>query len=349
MKAKKLLVVLAALLLAVLPLAGCSAKQEELILYTWADYIPDNVIQGFEEETGIKVIYNNFETNEEMLAKLENAKGGEYDLVLASDYIIKIAADEGLIRELDKSKIANIGNIDPIYTGFFYDPENQYTVPYAPGIPLIVYNPEAVTCEITGYESLWDPSLADSVGIMDTQRVVTGITLKTLGESFNTENLDAIREAGEKLLELAPNIRILSQDQTHTYLLSGEIDVAFLFTSQVAEALIENPNLKVCYPEEGLGFGVDAMFIPKDAPNAEAAHKFLDYVLKGEVGADISSQIYYLCPNQAAYEYLPEEFQASLKIDASDITSGEFIMDVSPEAAALHDEIYTAFKAECSK
>jgi len=338
-----------AIVLCVAPLSGCAGTEEqELIIYTWAEYIPDSVIQGFEEETGIRIIYNNFETNEEMLAKLETAKGGDYDLILASDYIIKLAADQGLVGELDKSKIENYKNIDPIYQGFFYDPENKYTVPYAPGIPLIVYNPETVTCEMTGYKSLWDESLKGRVAMMDTQRVVNGITLKTLGESFNTEDLDKIREAGEQLKALAPNIRLLSNDQTQTHLISGEVDAALLFTSQVAETLIAKPDFKVCYPEEGLGFGVDALFIPSNAPHADAAHKFLNYILQGEVGADISTQVWYLCPNQASYECLPEEFQNSLRIEASDITNGEFIQDVSPEAAAVHDEIYTEFKAACS-
>lgn len=346
MKLKKMIASLLMIVFIVPMVSGCSNKgTEELNIYTWAEYIPADVIEGFEKTTGIKVNYSNFETNEEMLAKLENAKGGEYDIVLASDYIIKIAADEGLVSELDKSKIENYKNIDPIYQNFFYDSENKYTVPYAPGIPLIVYNPEEVNINITGYESLWDPSLKDSVGIMDTERVVNGIALKTLGESFNTEDLSIIQKAGDKLLNLADNIRILSQDQTQDYLISGEISVAFLFTSQVAMALQANPNLKVVYPEEGIGFGVDAMFIPSEAPNKDNAHKFLNYILDGEVGAKVATQTYYLCPNKASYEYLPEEFHNSLIISADDITEGEFIQDVGAEATALHDEIYTTFKA----
>jgi spermidine/putrescine transport system substrate-binding protein len=346
MKFKKVISLILTAMLVLAALSGCSGeKKQEINLYTWADYVPLDVITQFEEKTGIKVNYTNFETNEEMLAKLENTKGGDYDIVIASDYIIKIAADAGLVGELDKSKIPNFSNIDPIYQGFFYDSESKYTVPYAPGIPLIVYNPAEVSVDITGYDSLWDPSLKDSVGIMDTERVITGITLKTLGESFNTENLDAIQAAGDKLLQLAPNIRILSQDQTQDYLISGEISVAFLFTSQVALALQANPDFKVVYPKEGLGFGVDALFIPSKAPNSDNAHKFLNFILDGEVGANISSQLYYLCPNKAAYSYLSEDFRKSLVITTDDIPQGEFIQDVSPEATELHNKIYTAFKA----
>ena len=322
-----------------------SGDPGELNIYTWAEYVPQDIIDRFEEETGIRVNYTNFEANEEMLAKLETSGGGEYDIIIASDYIIKIAADEGLVKEIDKEKVPNYSNIDPIFQNFFYDPDNKLTVPYGPGIPLIVYDPSVVTAEITGYESLWDPSLTDSVALMDSERVVMGMTLKTMGESFNTEDLDVIRAAGSKLMELAPNVRILSQNQTQDYLLSGEVSAAFLFTSQVVLALSQNPDLQVVYPEEGLGFGVDAAFIPSQAPNSDNAHAFLNFILDGEIGAQVSQQTYYLCPNKASYEFLPEEFQKSLIISTDDVPNGEFIQDVGPEATELHEELWTEFKA----
>lgn len=317
----------------------------ELNIYTWAEYVPQDIIDRFEEETGIRVNYTNFEANEEMLAKLETSGGGEYDLVIASDYIIKIAADEGLVKEIDKEKVPNYGNIDPIFQDFFYDPENKLTVPYGPGIPLIVYDPSVVTTPITGYASLWDSSLKDSVALMDSERVVMGMTLKTMGESFNTEDLEVIQAAGDKLMELAPNVRVLSQNQTQDFLLSGEVSAAFLFTSQVVLALSQNPDLQVVYPEEGLGFGVDAAFIPSHAPNSDNAHAFLNFILDGEIGAQVSQQTYYLCPNKASYEFLPEEFQKSLIISMDDVPNGEFIQDVGPEATELHEELWTEFKA----
>ncbi len=317
----------------------------ELNIYTWAEYVPQDIIDRFEEETGIRVNYTNFEANEEMLAKLETSGGGEYDIIIASDYIIKIASDEGLVKEIDNDKVPNFANIDPIFQNFFYDPENTLTVPYGPGIPLIVYDPSVVTAEITGYDSLWDSSLQDSLALMDSERVVMGMTLKTMGESFNTEDLDVIRAAGDKLMELAPNVRVLSQNQTQDFLLSGEVSAAFLFTSQVVLALSQNPDLQVVYPKEGLGFGVDAAFIPSQAPNSDNAHAFLNFILDGEVGAQISQQTYYLCPNKASYAFLPEEFQKSLIISTDDVPNGEFIQDVGSEAAQLHEELWTEFKA----
>lgn len=350
-KSNKKLAVLMAAVLAAGALQGCSGdggKKDagELNIYTWAEYVPQDVIDNFEQETGIKVNYTNFEANEEMLAKLETSKGGEYDIVIASDYIIKIAADDGLVKEIDKEKVPNYKNIDPVFQNFFYDPDNQLTVPYGPGIPLIVYNPETVTAEITGYESLWDASLKDNIALMDSERVVMGMVLKMMGESFNTEDLGVLQTAGDKLMELAPNVRVLSQNQTQDFLLSGEVGAAYLFTSQVVLALQQNPDLQVVYPKEGLGFGVDAAFIPSQAPNSDNAHAFLNYILDGEVGAQISQQTYYLCPNQASYEFLPEEFKKSLIISAEDIPNGEIVQNVGPEATSLHEELWTKFKSD---
>lgn len=361
MRIKRFAAVAIASVMTAVMIAGCSqngggdgagsSKAEkkdagELNIYTWAEYVPQDVIDGFEESTGVKINYTNFESNEEMLAKLETAKGGDYDIIIASDYIIKTAADMGLVKTIDKTKVPNYENIDPVFQSFFYDPDNTLTVPYGPGIPLIVYNPDAVDLEITGYESLWDPALKDNVALMDSERVVLGMALKNMGESFNTEDLDVIGQAGDKLMELAPNVRVLSANQTQDFLLSGEVNAAFLFTSQVVLALQQNPDLKVVYPKEGLGFGVDAVFIPSEAPHSDNAHAFLNYILDGEVGAKISQQTYYLCPNKASYEFLPEEFKKSLMITSEDIPEGEFIQNIGSEATSLHDEIWTRFKAE---
>lgn len=347
-KMKKGLAVLMLSAIAAMQLTGCSKadKKAEVNLYTWSAYVPDSVIERFEQETGIKVNYANFESNEEMLSKLQTAKGGDYDLIIASDYIVKIASDEGLIKDIDQSKVPNFTNIDPIYQGFFYDPSGTKTVPYAPGIPLIVYNPNLVDTEITGYESLWDPSLKGSVALMDNERVIMGMALKTMGESFNTEDLSVIRAAGDKLMDLADNVRLLSIDQTHEYLLSEEAGVAFLYTSQVLKALQGNPDLKVVYPEEGIGFGVDAAFIPVNAPNNDNAHALLNFILDGETGAEISMDVQYLCPNKAAYEYIPEEYKQSLIATPDAFETGEFITDISAEATELHNELWTEFKSK---
>ena len=122
-----------------------------LNLYTWNGMFPQEVLTGFEETTGVKINYSNFESDEEMLAKLEETKGGDYDFVIADDYILELIGKEGLAQKLDNSKIANWGNINPLYQGQFYDTDNSFTVPYGAGIPLIVYDPALVDIDIKGY------------------------------------------------------------------------------------------------------------------------------------------------------------------------------------------------------
>ena len=154
---KKLLALLLAALLLALPLAGCGTsggENGELVLYTWENMFPQEVLDAFTEETGIAVNYANFDTDETMLAKLQAAEGGDYDLIIADDYIIETAIAEGLVQELDTSKLSNYGSINPVYQGQFYDPEDKYTVPYGAGVQTIVYDPDLVDIEIKGYADL---------------------------------------------------------------------------------------------------------------------------------------------------------------------------------------------------
>lgn len=323
-----------------------SSGTKELNLYTWDGMFPQEVLDGFEEETGIRIYYSNFDYDEDMLAKLEETKGGDYDVVIADDYIIELAVQEGLVQPLDKVSMENFDTINPLFQGQFYDRENSYTVPYGAGIPLIIYNPALVDFEIKGYEDLWNPALKDNLAVIGNYRVINGIALKTLGASFNTEDLDMIQKAGDKLLKLAPNIRLISDSNTQDYMISEEVAAAFLYTSQINEALKNREDFKVVFPEEGLGFGIMAGFIPSKAPNPDAAHAFLDYILRPEIAAKCIEHIGYYCTNKAAEEFIPEELKERLVVPDS-VTEGEIVQNISLEAEDLHGEIWTRFKNAC--
>ena len=351
---KKWLTVVLSVALMSAMLIGCGSKpaQEgglsgELNLYTWDGMFPQEVLDNFEAETGVKINYTNFDYDEDMLAKLEETKGGDYDLVIADDYIIELVIQEGLAQKLDKSQVPNFGNINPVYQGYFYDPSDEYTVPVGAGIPLIVYDKEATGFEITSYEDLWNEKLENNLAILGNYRVIDGITLKTMGESFNTEDLDTISKAGEKLIELAPNIRLISDSNTQDYIVSGEASAALLYTSQVTQALTARPELSVAYPKEGLGFGIMAGFIPSKAPNAAAAHAFLDYILQPENGAKCAEYLGYYCTNKAAEEFISEEMKAMITLP-DDVGKGEIIQNVSQEAEDLHSEIWKKFQEACN-
>ncbi len=345
MRAKKAAAVMlcAALTAAMVTGVSVSAKdKDELVLYTWDGMVPQEVLDDFEKETGTKVVYSNFDTDETMLEKLSQAKGGDYDVVIADDYIIESAVKEGLVQKLDKDAITNWGNINPLFQGQFYDPDDEYTVPYGAGIPLIVYDPDQVDIDIKGYKDLWDPSLEDSIAIIGAYRVICGITQLSMGESMNEDDVDVIAKTGEKLQELAPNIRLIQDDNTQNALLNGEASVAFLYTSQVTQALKDNPDLKVVYPEEGLGFGILGTFIPSEAPNAEAANEFINYLLQPEVTAKCINSVGYYNTNKAADDLVDENL-----VVPDDVTKGESIENVSQEAEQEYNKIWTEFKAAC--
>ena len=347
MKAKKAAAIMlcAALGAAMVTGVSVSAKdKDELVLYTWDGMVPQEVLDDFEKETGTKVVYSNFDTDETMLEKLSQAKGGDYDVVIADDYIIDSAVKEGLVQKIDKDTVTNFGNINPLFQGQFYDPDDEYTVPYGAGIPLIVYDPDLVDIDIKGYNDLWDASLEDSIALTANYRVINGITNLALGQDFNDQNTDDIAKTGEKLLELAPNVRLIQDDNTQDSLLNGEAGVAFLYTSQVTAALQENPDLKVVYPKEGLGFGVMGMFIPSQAPDKDEAYQFMDYILQPENAAKCFDYIGYYCTNKAADSLLENQ---DLVVPDS-VTEGSAVENISAEADEAYNKNWTEFKAACN-
>lgn len=343
---KRVLAILLCSIMAGSLLSGCGGEKEEnnkeLVLYTWEGLFPQEVLDDFEKEKGIRIINSNFDSNETMLEKVQQSDGKDYDVVIGDDYIIEQVVKNGLAKELDKSKLSNYGNINPLYQSQFYDPDNKYTIPHGAGIPLIVYDPEQVDFEITGYEDLWNSKLEDKIATIASYRVVEGMVLLTMGKSMNEEDPTVIKEAGEKLVSLAPNIRMIQDTNTQNALLNGEASVAILYTSQVIAALQENPDLKVVYPKEGLGFGIMNFFIPKNAPDTEEAYEFLNYILEPEVAAKCFDFVGYYCTNKAADDLVNPDL-----VVPDSVTKGEIIQNVSTEAEEVYNQNWTEFKAAC--
>lgn len=343
---KRVLAILLCSIMAGSLLRGCGGEKEEnnkeLVLYTWEGLFPQEVLDDFEKEKGIRIINSNFDSNETMLEKVQQSDGKDYDVVIGDDYIIEQVVKNGLAKELDKSKLSNYGNINPLYQGQFYDPDNKYTIPHGAGIPLIVYDPEQVDFEITGYEDLWNSKLEDKIATIASYRAVEGMVLLTMGKSMNEEDPTVIKEAGEKLVSLAPNIRMIQDTNTQNALLNGEASVAILYTSQVIAALQENPDLKVVYPKEGLGFGIMNFFIPKNAPDTEEAYEFLNYILEPEVAAKCFDFVGYYCTNKAADDLVNPDL-----VVPDSVTKGEIIQNVSTEAEEVYNQNWTEFKAAC--
>jgi len=339
---KKNIIILIVLGLALLA-SGCSNKKT-FTLYTWDEMFPTEILQSFEKETGNRINYVNFDTDEAMLARLQAAKGGSYDLVIADDYIIEIAIAEGLVQKLDKSKLSNFRNINPIYQKQFYDPNDEYTVPYGAGVQTIVYDPAYVRIPIAGYSDLWDISLVNNVGIIGNFRVINGMALKVLGQSYNTNDIGIIRSAGDLLRRLAPNIRLIRDENLHDELLSGEISAAVMYTSMVTIAKMTKPELEVVFPREGIGFGIMAGFIPSNAPNRDAAHAFLDYIMDAQRGARCFEYLGYYSTFAASDSLIDPEYREFLTLPAGFNIDMEMIQNISPQAEEVHNIIWTEFR-----
>ena len=342
------------LLLALLTIGGCALAETEnktdeavLNIFTWEGYIDySTVIKPFEDETGIKVNYATFSSNEEMYEKLSAVNGGDYDVVLASDYMLNTTREAGLMQPFDPAIVDNYSNLNEGFTHQFFDPDNQYVVPYVSGIPLIVYDPSAVEIDIKGFNDLWDPSLEDSLGLIDDARVTIGMVLLSMHQSMNTTDDAVLAEAAEKLDALRGNIHVLEYENLHNYLVSGDISVAYTFTPFVALALEANPDLKVVWPEEGLGFGIDGCFIPVNAPLAKNANLFLQYLLRPEVAAVCAEWQYYCSPNEAAKACLSESYLNNPVFNGiyDRIDDAEYVRNLSSEDEQKYQDIWTTFK-----
>ncbi len=350
---KNVLSILAILLLAML-LSSCNNSKDsekatpitgELNLFTWEGMFPQEVLEAFTAETGIKVNYSSFDTNETMFSRLQAANGGDYDLIIADDYISETVINEGLALPIDTAKIPNIENVNPVYQGQFFDPENMYTIPHGAGVQTIVYDPALVDLDITGYSDLWHPSLKDNIGVIGHYRVVNGMALKVMGESYNVEDVTTIENAGRLLNELAPNIRLIKDDNIQDDLLSGEVGAAVMYTSQVTMAMLANPELKVVYPKEGVGFGLIVQFIPVNAPNADAAHAFINFILKPEIGKQSFEWLGYYCTNKEADALIDDEYKPFLTLPSNFSSETEMIQNIPSSADEAHVKVWTAFKS----
>ena len=316
-----------------------------LALYSWEGMFPQEILDGFTEETGIEVEYTVFRNDEEMLREMESSEGKPYDLVIADDYILEAVNEDGLSRPLDKDRISNYGNIDPRFQGLFYDPEDVYTIPWGAGIPSIVYDPASVGFEIRSFSDLWEPSLTKKVALIGNARVIDGFTLMSLGYDMNEESEEALDKTRERLLNLARNVLAVSDYNTQEYLLSKEASAAFLYTSQAMLAKMADPDLVQVFPAEGLGFGTMAMFIPEKSLHPDAAYAFIDYILDGKTAAECFTWLGYYVTDTASAQYLSEEMKEYLVLPEG--MNGVPVRNISYKAAYVHKKIWDEFLTAC--
>jgi spermidine/putrescine-binding protein len=282
------------------------AADKELNLYAWSEYIPQTVLDGFTKETGIKVNYETFASGEEMLAKLL-AGGTRYDLIQPPDYIAEALIKNKLLVPLDYKKLPNFKNILPEFTKMPHDPEQKYTIPYMAGTVGIVVNTEKIKEPIKGYKDMFSGKYKDRIVVLDDGRELVVAALYTLGIGLNDitpANLEKVRPI---LAGWFKQIKLFDSDSPKTALLNGDVDIGLVWGGEGAILWNENKKFQYLLPAEGAHLFVDILAIPKRAKNVEAAHKFLDYIMRPEVSAEISAEFPYTNPNGEARKLLTPE------------------------------------------
>ena len=275
-----------------------------LKLYLPGEYLGENVISDFEKQFGVRVIVENFDSNEMMYTKL--MAGDRYDVVIPSDYMIERLMKEDYLQKIDKSLIPNMENMDEAVLGMSYDPRNDWSIPYFWGSVGLVYNHENVdpaTVEREGWEILRNTDYAGHIYIYDSERDSFMMAFKSLGYSMNTEDPDEINAAYEWLLQMNNTMSpVYVTDEVIDSMMNGYKDIAVVYSGDATVILDENEEMSFYMPEQGTNIWCDAMVIPANAENPKLAHEFINYMLTYEAAFDNTETVGYTSPNAEVFE-----------------------------------------------
>ena len=300
---KRLLFLSLSLMMVIAFLPGCSGG-EKVIVYNWGDYIDPDVIDEFEEETGIKVVYELFETNEAMYTKLKNSNNN-YDVIIPSDYMIERLIKEGGLEEINFENVPNFEtNIDPEYKNPSFDPENKYSVPYTWGTLGILYNTKKIQNAPTSWNVFWNPEYKGRIIMMNSQRDAIGMALKLMGKSLNETDHATLDAAKDKLIEMSPLASGWYVDEVKDKMIAGEADLALVYAGDAVYCIGQNSDLAYVIPEEGSNIFYDSMCIPKGAKNKKNAEKFIDFMCRPDIQAKNAEYIGYSSPSTPARELM---------------------------------------------
>lgn len=322
------------------------AGDNTLTVYNWGDYIDTDLIEKFEAETGIKVIYQTFDSNEAMMTKIEQG-GTSYDVAVPSEYAISKMKEEDLLIEIDHDKIPNLKNIDSRFLDLSFDKGNKYSIPYFWGTVGIAYNTKLLpNKEFKSWNDLWDEELENKILLVDGAREVIGMGLNSLHYSLNDTNEEHLQEAKDKLDTLTPNIKAIVGDEIKMLLAQEEAAVGLVWSGDAADIMWDNENIDYVVPEEGSNLWFDNMVIPKTSKNVDGAHQFINFMLDPENAAQNADYVGYSTPNNAALEILGEEVSGDERFyPPAEITDRLEVYDnLGKKMLAHYNELFLEFK-----
>lgn len=337
--------------LSVFFLAGCGGSSDDanvLRVYNWSDYIADGILEQFEEAYDCKVIYDTYDSNEALYAKLKAGASG-YDIIFPSSYTAKVMHDEGMLLPITRENIPNLANIDPNFLqNVSVDHGMLYSVPYMSGTTGLAHRKDRVTDFVSSWHIYEREDLRSRLTLLDDMREVLGAALKTLGYSLNSTSEAEIEAAADLAIRWKHNIARFDNDGYKAGIASHEFWVVQGYGGDVQQIIDENEDENIVFtlPIEGFSMWEDCMAIPSGAKNVDLAEKFINWMHSAEIAAANIEFNYYLCPNTAAYELLEEEILSNevVFIPANKLARGEQILDLG-ENLALYVKAWNRVKA----
>lgn len=334
-------------------LSGCGSsggENGEVIVYNWGEYIDPETLDLFEEKTGIKVIYDEFETNESMYPKVL-AGATAYDVICPSDYMIQKMIDNDLLAEIDFDNIPNVKNIGQQYfdQSREFDPENKYSVPYCFGTVGILYNKTMVDEPVDSWSVLWNEKYADNILMQDSVRDAFMVALKLNGFSMNTLDETELETAKNALIEQKPLIQAYVIDQVRDKMIGGEAAIGVIYSGEAIYTQRENPDLEYVVPKEGTNVWIDSWVIPKNAPNRENAEAFINFMCREDIALMNFEYITYSTPNTAAQALIEDEDIKNSEIAFPDLDQYENLETfkyLGDEGDELYNDLWKEVKAQ---
>jgi len=342
---KALALLLSAVLACGALLSGCSGGTEsngEVNVFNWGEYIDKSVLDEFEAQTGIRVNYDTYDSNEAMYGVLKN-DGASYDVIIPSDYMISRMIEEDMLEPLNFDNIPNFSDIDPALKNPEYDPENLYSVPYMWGLLGIIYNSTMVSEMPTGWGTMFDPQYSGQILMFNNSRDAIGVALKYLGYSYNTTDMAQLQEATDLLIQQKPLVHSYVMDDIFEKMQSSVAAIGAYYYGDYLTMAEVNPDLAFCLPEEGTNLYVDAMCIPKGAENRENAEAFINFMCSTDVGLRNCQETYYSTPLLSVREALDDDLAQNpfSYPDASILSNCERFTNLPEDVLAFYDSEWT--------
>lgn len=318
-----------------------------LHIYTWADYSNENVYKQFEQKAGIKVVADVYDSNENMLAKMQAGGGKQYSIIYPSDYMVREMIKLKLLNNLDQTQVKGLENLSERWQNPPYDPSNAHSIPVSWGTTGLIYNTDVISNAPNDWQYLWDnqEKLKGKMTLLDDVREVMGATLKSLGYSYNSTSSAELAQAFNKLKELRPALASFQTFGWEDQLIAGDLALCMTFSILGNALTRDNKNLSYIIPKSGTSVWTDTMVIPVGAPNLNAAYEWINFMLDPENASDAVKLMNFATPNKKAFELLPTELKENTNLFPTKDMMKTFEGIVPVDEIETYDRYWTELKS----